>query len=213
MQNPFSIIKDQKLQPPTSVIQVGASGGQEIDEFISNGIVDALLIEPLDLPFSVLSKRVISIPNYVPLKALAYSRNGIELEFYISDNAGMSSSILPPDRHLHIYPSVSFPEVSKVIGYRLDDIVLSLYNKRNLRRSEYEMLYLDVQGAELHVLRGSSQLIESAKYIYTEVGTGDGYRGGASYVELIQFLIVYGFQLVFFECDLGGFGNALFCKK
>jgi FkbM family methyltransferase len=181
MKNPFSIIKGQNLHLPSSVIQVGASGGQEIDEFVSNGVVDALLIEPLEVPFLVLSQRVVSIPNYVPIRALAYSRNGIELDFHVSDNGGMSSSILPPKRHLDIYPSVSFPETCRVVGYRLDDIVKSLYNSKSLRQMEYEMLYLDVQGAELHVLRGSSQLIETAKYIYTEVGTGDGYRGGASY--------------------------------
>ena len=74
------------------------------------------------------------------------------------------------------------------------------------------MLYLDVQGAELVVLHGAGEILEHTKYIWTEVGVGDGYSGGVSYRDLIDYLASYKFQLIYFECGLGTFGDALFAK-
>jgi hypothetical protein len=45
---------------------LGPTGGQELEEFVRFGITDALLIEPLEMPFSILKSRVENIPNYVP---------------------------------------------------------------------------------------------------------------------------------------------------
>ena len=100
MTSPFDILKKYQLPNPKSVIQVGASGGQELEEFIAAGITDALLIEPLDGPFSVLQHRVQNIPSYVPFKALVSATNGKEFDFYIASNGGQSSSLLEPGDHL-----------------------------------------------------------------------------------------------------------------
>lgn len=213
MTTPFSIIQKYQFRKPSTLIQVGASGGQELEEFIKSGITAALLIEPLDMPFSILKSRVENIENYVPFQALAYSRNGIVIDFYVASNGGMSSSILQPSRHLSTYPDVTFTEKKSLIGYRLDSIVALLSSEKTITFSHPEMLYLDVQGAELIVLHGAGELLEHATYIWTEVGVGDGYSGGASYIELIQYLSTYNYQLVHFECELGAFGDALFVKR
>ncbi len=67
MNTSFTIIEKYKLPKPTKLIQIGANGGgQELEEFVRFGITDALLIEPLEMPFSILKSRVENIPNYVP---------------------------------------------------------------------------------------------------------------------------------------------------
>ena len=198
---------------PKTLIQIGASGGQEVDEFVEMGITDALFIEPLDLPFSILNAKVSPIPNYFAFKALAHSVNGIEVEFHISSNGGMSSSVLQPAKHLNMYPEVSFPEKIKLTGFRLDSMIAHLNANKQIRFNAADLLFLDVQGAEIIVLQGAGEVLQNAKYVWTEVGTGDGYSGGASYMDVINFLAAYNFQLVYHECALGGFGDALFVKK
>jgi FkbM family methyltransferase len=198
---------------PKSLIQVGASGGQELEHFIDAGVTDAILIEPLDMPFSILQSRTAKLENYLPLKALIHSRNGVDVEFNIASNGGMSSSILEPETHLKMYPDVTFTEKQTMKGFRLDAILTYLFSEKKIRSRVVEMLYLDVQGAELFVLKGAGELLEDVKYIWTEVGCGDGYRGGATYSEIIHFLAAYQFQMIFMECQLGGFGDALFVKQ
>lgn len=213
MKAPFSIIHKYQLPNPLTLVQVGASGGQELEEFISSGVTDALLIEPLDMPFSILQARALNIPNYLPFKALAHSQNGVEVEFHVASNGGMSSSIFEPNQHLTTYPNVSFTEKLSITAYRLDSIVAHLFSNKLIRFKSPEMLYLDVQGAELVVLHGAGELLENISYIWTEVGIGDGYSGGASYIELINYLSTYNFQLVHFECEPNAFGDALFIKR
>ncbi len=209
---PFQLIKKYHLQNPLTLIQVGASGGQEIEEFISNGIKQALLIEPLDMPFSILSARVANIENYLAYKALAHSINGTIVDFHVASNGGMSSSIFSPNKHLATFPHVLFPEKISLTGFRLDSIVAFLKNSEKIQFSYPDIMYLDVQGAELVVLQGSGELLEHTKYIWTEVGVGDGYNGGATYRDIINYLATYKFQLIYFECELGAFGDALFAK-
>lgn len=213
MTTPFSILNKYQLPKPSKLIQVGASGGQELVDFVKSGITHALLIEPLDFPFSILKSRVDNIENYVPFQALAHSSNGVTVDFHVASNGGMSSSILEPNKHLVSYPSVSFPDKISLTGYRLDSIVAHLSSKEMIKFKYADMLYLDVQGAELIVLQGAGELLDHAKYIWTEVGVGDGYNGGANYIELINFLSTYNYQLVYFECEPGTFGDALFVKE
>jgi FkbM family methyltransferase len=208
-----TVLKDCKLELPRTVIQVGASGGQEVNEFVTMGVTDALLIEALDIPFSVLQAKVDAVTNYFALKALVHSVNGIEVDFYVASNTGMSSSILKPARHLQIYPEIAFAEKISLIGFRLDSIVAHLHSNAAIRFKNADLLYLDVQGAELIVLHGAGELLQHASYIWCEVGTGDGYSGAASYIDLIHYLSTYNFQPVYLECAVDGFGDALFVKR
>jgi len=213
MTNPFDIIKKQNLPKPKTLIQIGASGGQELEEFINAGITDAVLIEPLDMPFSILKHRVQNISSYIPFQALITSSNGKKFEFNIASNGGQSSSILEPDDHLLKFPHVRFPDKIELIGYRLDSIIKYMEKKKILHFNKIDMLYIDVQGAELFVLKGAGELLDNIKYIWTEVCPGNAYKNGARYQEIISFLDLYQFQLVYFECPLGLMGDALFVKN
>ena len=213
MNNPFQILSDQNLQFPKTLIQVGASGGQEIDLFKQIGITSGLFIEALDFPFSVLCEKVSLIPNFIPLKMLVTNINAQTVNFHVASNSGMSSSMLEPKNHLITYPDVSFSEKISLIGYRLDYLVQELSNRKIINFTTADMLYLDVQGAELSILKSAGQLLESISYVWTEIGCGDGYENAAKYTEIINYLDLYGFQMVYFNCAFEGFGDALFVKK
>jgi FkbM family methyltransferase len=213
MTTPFEILKKHELPNPLSIIQIGASGGQELEQFVEAGVEDALLLEPLDMPFGILKQRVANLPNFFPFQVLAGSCNGVIQDFYVASNGGMSSSILPPKDHLKIYPQITFNEKLSLQSFRLDAIVSHLYNQKLIRKNYAEMIYLDVQGSELSVLKGAGELLDKAKYIWTEVSTGLCYEGGVNYIEIIQFMNLFNFQLVQLELfNSLGFGDALFAR-
>lgn len=213
MSKPFEIISKNNLPVPKSLIQVGASGGQELIDFVNAGIADALLIEPLDLPFSILKQQVQHIPTYIPLQVLITSSNGKKFDFHVASNGGQSSSILEPGDHLNNYPDVQFSDKIELTGYRLDSIFSYVRSQKIINFEKIDMLYIDVQGAELFVLKGAGELLESINYVWTEIGTGKGYVGAASYLDIIKYLDFYGFQLVYLECELDRFGDAFFVNS
>jgi len=50
--NLFELLKSVQLEGPKGILQVGASYGQELEMFISNGVKVGVLIELLPAPFA-----------------------------------------------------------------------------------------------------------------------------------------------------------------
>lgn len=212
MRDALEIIAALGLPKPQGVIQVGASSGQEVGYFLANGIAHAILIEPLETPFRVLSARAAGIPGYVVVNALCGSVDGQLVEFHVASNNGESSSILKPARHLTDYPHVVFPEMAHLHSFTLDRIVASVHAQRPDVAQYLDLLFMDVQGAELHVLKGASATLHGIRYIYTEVGLGGGYQGDVELTELMHFLKAWGFSLYELEIGETGWGNAMFIR-
>jgi FkbM family methyltransferase len=209
--NPFECIDLYELPKIKSILQVGASGGQEISLFLKNNIIECLLIEPLDYPFAVLCDNVKGIDNYIPVKTAVGARDNEVIQMYVASNDGQSSSILKPAKHTSIFPGVNFNSKVNIKSFTLDGIV-SYINQTNKKSAEaYDLIYVDVQGAELEVFKGASKSIINAKYIFTEVGYGGGYENDSSYVEIIQYLNAFSYKLVDIRIDpRTGYGDAFF---
>ena len=71
--------------------------------------------------------------------------------------------------------------------YRFDEI----FNE--IIVTQHKHVVLDVQGAELMVLKGFGTLLNYISSIKVEVSTYEVYLGGASYFELRSFLVKQGF--------------------
>jgi FkbM family methyltransferase len=214
MDNPFQYIQRYNLPSIKSVIQVGASGGQEIPMYFSNGIDYAVMIEPLDYPFSILAANCQNRGNYLPVQMGVGAEDGVVANFYVASNDGQSSSILKPASHLDTFPYVSFDGEVKVNCYTLDTIARSVKSSNPGFPDFYDLIYIDVQGAEREVFKGGSYMLQKAKYIFSEVGYGGGYENDVSYLGLIQYLDAFGFRLVSLDIDPNtGYGDAFFCKK
>lgn len=213
MRNPFEIIQSLGFPPVTGVLQVGASTGQEVPLFVANGVRVGTLIEPLDGPFAALKARCADLPGYVMAQALCGSKDGEEVEFHIASNNGESSSLLKPARHLNDHAWVTFPQVVRVKTITLDGVVNLVSSYRPEIVASTNMLYMDVQGAELKVLLGASNVLNSVSYIYTEVGIGGSYEDDVELIDLQKFLRPYNFKLYDLQSDHFGFGNALLVKR
>ena len=213
MRGPFEIIKSLGLSPVTGILQVGANTGQEVPYFVANGVRLATLIEPLDGPFQALKAQCQNLNGYVLVQALCGSRDGETVDFHVASNNGESSSMLKPANHLADYPWVAFPHIVPLKTFTLDSIFSTVSAHRPDIAAATNLLYMDVQGAELRVLSGASTVLNSVSYIYTETGVGGGYEGDVELIDLMNFLRPYHFKVYELESNAAGWGNAMLIKR
>jgi FkbM family methyltransferase len=212
--DPFEYIKSLSLPKPKTVLQVGASGGQEIPLYLKNEIKKAIFIEPLDYPFEILCQNLNGIDDYFPIKSLVGAEDDVNVRMYVSSNDGQSSSILKPANHKTIFPNVYFNEEHILKSFTLDTIVNFIANQNPKFQNKFDLLYVDVQGAELEVFKGARKVLLEAQYIFTEVGYGGGYDGDASYMDIINYLKSFKYNLAFLNINpITGYGDALFSKS
>lgn len=215
---PFSLfphLRELKLPAPVGVMQVGASYGQELKEFLENGIRCGVFIEPLPEPFAQLSSTCQQIPNFVAVNTLCADFVGGKHTFHVASNGGMSSSILPPSQHLKLYDDVRFPTTLELVSSTVDQVVAAMRNAgHGAVIDAIDLLYMDTQGAEYRILLGANGLLPQIKYIYTEVMRGELYQNQVPFLAYCSHLDAIGFTLndVYFACPAHA-GNALFIRK
>lgn len=211
----FPRLRELGMPQPIGVVQVGASIGQEMKEFVDGGIRAGVFIEPLPEPFAHLSRICEPIPNFIPIQALCAETTGKIYELRIASNGGQSSSILQPKNHLQLYPNINFKESVPISSITLDD-VLKTTRENGFQHvvDASKLLYMDCQGAEFQILRGASASLSNFDFIYTEVMRNELYQGQIHFLDYCHFLDAIGFALndVYFQHPEQG-GNALFIKK
>lgn len=116
--------------------------------------------------------------------------NGI-VELKITSNE-QSSSILDLKGHRGIYPAIT--EVAKVtvVARTLD----ALMAEKGLASADFNILNIDIQGAELLGLKGAENTLTDIEAVNTEVNFDELYEGGVLIHELDDFLALRGFKRV-----------------
>ena len=77
----------------------------------------------------------------------------------------------------------------------------------------YDLIYIDVQGAELDVFKGASRCLSAGRYIFSEVGFGGGYEKDVSYLRLAQYLDAFNYKIVELHINpQHGYGDAFFVR-
>jgi len=87
-------------------------------------------------------------------------------------------------------PTLETPRTIEVNADRLD----SLLERSGIDSADFQLLNVDVQGAELHVLRGAERTLASVAAVLVEVHVVELYNGGASEREVDEFLTERGFE-------------------
>src|SRR5688572_14018870 len=124
----------------TGIIHVGAHHGEEVIDYHKSGIKNVILIEPCKAAFNYLKNRY-SGHKHILLFNFACAAIDGEAEMYIETaNKGQSNSLLQPIRHLEHYPTITFDNKEIVKVRCLDALPFD--------RSKYNLLNMDVQGAE-----------------------------------------------------------------
>jgi FkbM family methyltransferase len=187
----------------TGIIHIGGHYGEEIPEYISNGINDILVFEPLSENFRVLSENVKNLSGNIHLFNVALGNSAGRTTMYVSDNEMQSSSILLPKVHLTHHPNVGFPTTEEVQVCFLDS-----YDTKG-----YNFINMDVQGYELEVLKGARGTLAHVDYVYCEVNRAEVYENNAYVEDLDDFLSQY--NMVRVETDWAGeiWGDALYVRN
>jgi FkbM family methyltransferase len=195
--------KDIKMR---GVIHVGAHYGQEYLDYINNGITDIVFIEPLSANYQKLLE-LYDFPESVKTFNLALGNIKGEVEMYVETfNHGQSSSILEPGSHLNTYPKITFDNREMVKIEKMDNL--------DIDRKLYNVLNIDVQGYELEVLKGAEKTLEYIDVIFTEINTGDVYKGCAKLGDLDDFLARRGFDRFWEHIhDNICYGDAIYLRR
>ena len=122
------------------------------------------------------------------------NEDGKEYEFNIASNNGHSSSIYPMKEHKEIWKDVKELRKEKLISSRMSTIV----KENNINLLDYQVLIVDVQGAELEVLKSFDGNIKHFEMIEVEVSQRELYEGQVLFDELNTYLESMGFVR---KCD------------
>lgn len=158
--------------------------------------------EPLPKNFELITKNIekYNVKN-VEVFNKALSEKNDSAEFYVSngtpkgmtvsdwDFGNKSSSLLPPEEHTNIVEFIKFEEKIWVQTITL---------KSFCQQSEIDgidFIHMDVQGAELLVLKGADNLISNIKVIWLEVAKISLYKGQPLVNDIEEFMSAHDFYL------------------
>ena len=116
------------------------------------------------------------------------------------------SSILQPGDHLELAPDVKFDSKVTVPAISIDNWYQSVDSPI------IDLLWLDLQGAELLVLQRGESLLASTKCCHIEVAKKPLYQGGATFDEVFRFFKARGFSLAASRIPVRS-GNAIFVRR
>ena len=133
-----------------------------------------------------------NVSTYVNQKAyniLLHETDDEEFLFNISSNDGASSSIYNFGTE-SLKDNLKMVEKIKLKSKKIDTFLL----QKSVQAKDYDFWVMDVQGAELPVLKGAKKSLESCNFIYVEVSHGDYYKNGTQWTDLKNFLKINNFE-------------------
>ena len=198
----FNQIKRKYNMNITGIVHVGGHHGEEIEDYIDEGIQNIIIFEPLLNNFQVLQKKCEKLNADIVGHQIALGSEKKIVEMYVSSNDALSSSILKPKIHLTQYTDILFDEKETVEVNLLD----------NYETDNCNFLNMDVQGYELEVLKGGIKTLENIDYVYCEVNRDEVYENNAYIEDIDKFLSDLNFERVVVEWTGETWGDALYIK-
>lgn len=183
---------------PTSkraLLFVGANLMGEIQSYIEK-YDRGIFIEPIPQIYEVLKLHLENTNRYhntkfIAHKALVTSEDDKEYDFNVFSNYGASSSIYEPNEENWEWKDVKPIGKMKLRSTKLSTLLDSI------NWSEYDFdAVIDVQGAELEVLKGAGIYLKHIRNLTIEYSKKEYYRGGVLFDELDKFLTDKGFERV-----------------
>ncbi|NEP42738.1 MAG: FkbM family methyltransferase, partial [Okeania sp. SIO2H7] len=199
----------EKSVAPQGVIHVGAYDGKDLKTYQNLGVSKVLFIEANPEAFKRLEENIAEVSVEVKAVNCAISDRNGETEFHIY-SMPKSSSILPLKLYRNIYPNIKETQKLTLPVKTLD----SLLQELDISPEEFNLLSLDIQGAELLALQGATNLLKHIEAINTKVCYEELYEGGALIEEIDQFLRKKGFGRAAVEKPYHpSWGDAFYSKE
>jgi FkbM family methyltransferase len=203
---PLSYIKNFLPENPT-IVEAGAHKGKDtikLSKTWPKGLVHAF--EPVPGLFTQLLKAAKKRQNVTCYPFALSDTSGISRIFISGGISDGSSSLLKPQEHIKIFPDVTFDKFIDVETITLDEWAQK-YSVQKI-----DLLWLDLQGMELNVLKSGLKILKNVKALYTEVSLVETYKNAPLYPEFRQWLEDKGFKVQREEIS-GLMGNVLFVRQ
>ena len=182
------------------VLHVGAHLGDEKPEYERYSFGNIFWVEANP----VLCARLKKVTQDEVFQGLVWSESNLDRKFYVGGDTFVSST-LAPGLINQIYPSIVFTSELNMKTTTLQDLIP--------QTCDYNFVNFDVQGAELHAMKGLGALIDKVQYIYTEVSFVKLYKDSALLPDLDAFLKNSGFKRVALKRVPGkGWGEAFYVR-
>jgi len=172
-------IEDELIKASTLVVHVGAHMGEERHRYFKMQ-KSVIWIEAVPEYANLLKRKLLKFPNQTVICALAGSEEGISRTINVAGS--LSSTLYLSQESINNGLFINIESQEQVTERRLDELL------RGMWELEYLHLVIDVQGAELQVLRGATEILVRVNSLRVEVSTSDRYEGGTRYGELVDFL-------------------------
>ncbi len=206
---PFKELLNKYNFIPTGVLHIGASHGEEFEQYVAMGVVNQIWIEAIPDIAEKCRQHVKNNPSALVFNKCISDKMGEEVIFNVTSNAGQSSSFLPLKEHAIVYPSIVVTE--KLL---LSTVTINwLMANNKLVPANYDFINIDLQGAELKALKGATNVLKQAKYIYCEVNTAELYEGCPMVEEIDTYLWQFGFEPYEVKMTDAGWGDKFYMKR
>ncbi|MDY7055251.1 FkbM family methyltransferase, partial [Limnospira fusiformis] len=179
--NLHQIFQDHKVTP-RGIIYVGAGEGRSLKRFAKFTNAQILLIEANPVTCERLKMAVGDRPNIQTVHVAIADQNSTAT-LHVT-NIESNSSILSLTEYKKLYPNLTETQQIPVETRTIDSILTEL----NLLPEDYNILCLDIQGAELLALTGASEILQHLDAIYSTTSQNKLFEGGATFEQLNAFL-------------------------
>lgn len=198
--------------PFKGVIHIGAHHGEEIQAYRESNVQYIAWFEACR---NFMADLYGNTQRYPGIKQLYYNECMSDVDdevvnFNVANN-GQSSSILQLGTHAKLYPHINYV---KSIEMKTKQFQTFLNQKKELDINNYDFINLDVQGAELKVLKGFGDLLNHAhlRAIYTEINFEHVYENCCLVNELDEYLAKFSFKRIHTSAPEKTWGDALYTK-
>jgi FkbM family methyltransferase len=207
---PMSRLRDEFGVRPRAVLHVGAHLGEEAPAYHEAGAQRVLWVEANPRLMGTLADNVSGYPGQEAVQCAISDVDGGTATLHLCTFT-MASSILAPKEHLVIYPGMHYPETLEVPTRTIDSLLRHLGE----RHDAFDLLNIDIEGAELLAFKGAEMTLPNLKWVYLEVNHREMYEGCAMLPDVDDFLGARGFERVAMA-DEGwdhGFSDALYSRR
>lgn len=195
------------------VIHIGAHHGQEILDYANNGIQEVVWVEANKKMMKHLYDKTCNVPIKSRYFCATLSDEDDRDAVLNITNNEQSTSILNLGTHAEMYPHITVVDRVSVKTKRFD--TLWRENVAEIDIDKFNFINLDVQGAELKVLKGFGNLMNIApiKAVYTEVNFEHVYEGCCLVEDLDEYLEKFGFSRLLTAAPEKTWGDALYVRR
>jgi FkbM family methyltransferase len=209
MSSKFGYWVDRFAIQSAPLIHIGAHLVQEKDEYSNLNFTPVLWFEGIPEIAGQAQILLDGYPDQKIINSALWSEAGISKIFHYAGHEGSSSSLLTP-----FLITASHPEVRKTNEFLVVTSTLDIELGNLGENTRYKILVLDVQGAEIEVLKGCKQTLENIDYIISEISQIELYKNDAQVGELASLLCDLGYIFVASEMNRAtGWGEGLFIHQ